>query len=93
LGVDFESILDRLAEKVADKVRIKMLQTGHASAGTAVQRRLFTVADAARYIGRTEDAVRHMIDSGKLPVVRIYTRISLDKEDLDDLIRQSKKNG
>jgi excisionase family DNA binding protein len=91
VGADLESILDLLAEKVAEKVRIKMTQPGQ-SAGAPVQRRLFSVADAAKYIGRTEDAVRHMIDSGKLPVVRIDTRISLDKEDLDELIRYSKQN-
>jgi excisionase family DNA binding protein len=82
---NFEIVLEDLASRVADKLveRIGAL-------ATAPSRRLLTVDQAAEYLGRTREAVEHMIHSGKLPVVRIDKRVSLDVRDLDRLIEERK---
>ncbi len=55
-------------------------------------RRLLTVERAAEYLGFTENAVRHMIADGTLPVVRIGERgIRFDIDDLDAFIKARKK--
>ena len=54
------------------------------------QKRLFSVPEAAYYLGRTTNALRSMIYSGKLPYVRDGRRIFLDKTDLDARIDQCK---
>jgi len=84
----FDALFETWAEKIAEKVVARLSKSDAATP----RQKLFSVERAAEYIGRSEDAVRHMIASGKLPVVRIDTRISLDKEDLDRLIHQSKQN-
>ena len=86
--IKFDALFENWAEKIAEKVAARLAQ----SDTVTPKQKLFSVERAAEYIGRTEDAVRHMIASGKLPVVRIDTRISLDKEDLDTLIRHGKQN-
>ena len=86
---DLDDLLDSLAQKVAEKVTVRLAQ----AEATGPRQKLFSVEQAATYLGRTPEAVRHMISSGKLTAVRIDTRISLDKEDLDKLICQSKETG
>lgn len=58
---------------------------------TAQKQRLLTVAQAAIYLGRSEDAIRHMIGSGKIRPVRGDRRISIDVRDLDDWITTNKE--
>jgi hypothetical protein len=58
--------------------------------GMAVKRRLFTVDEAATYMGRTEEAMQHMIAGGKIPTVRIDRRVFVDVRDLDRLIDKYK---
>ena len=89
MSMDLDDLLDSLAEKVAEKVTVKLAQ----AEATGPRQKLFSVEQAATYLGRTPEAVRHMITSGKLTAVRIDTRISLDKEDLDKLIHESKETG
>ena len=52
--------------------------------------RLFTVEEAARYLGRTRKAVEHMIAAGKLPTVKADRRVFLDRKDLDEWIERGK---
>lgn len=54
------------------------------------QTRLMDVEGAAIYLGRTEKAIRKLIDAGKLPVVRIDSRVCLDIRDLDRIIEEAK---
>jgi excisionase family DNA binding protein len=56
-----------------------------------VQQRLFTVEQAAAYLGRSANAVRGLIYDGKIPVVRIDRRTQLDIRDLDKLIEERKE--
>jgi excisionase family DNA binding protein len=55
-----------------------------------VRQRLFTVEDAAHYLGRTKKAVQHLIASGKLPTVKADRRVFLDRKDLDEWIERGK---
>ena len=58
----------------------------------AVQRpkRLFNVDDAAQYLDRTPKAVRKLIEDGKIPVVRLDSRVQIDRKDLDCVIEGAK---
>jgi excisionase family DNA binding protein len=53
-------------------------------------KRLYTVQEAARYLGRTPNAVWELIWSGKLPTVRIDRRVQIDIGDLDAVIDRHK---
>ena len=55
-----------------------------------LQKRLFSIPEAAEYLGRTECAMREMLWAGKLPSVRFDRRIFLDVRDLDEFIEKSK---
>ena len=55
-----------------------------------VQERLLTVPQVGVYLGRTSQAVRHLIRSGKIERVRIDGRVMIDRRDLDNLIEEHK---
>ncbi|MCL6505766.1 MAG: helix-turn-helix domain-containing protein [Bryobacteraceae bacterium] len=77
-------MLDVLAEKMAVRVVELLCRSGPPA------RRLLSVKEAAAYLGRSVAAVQHMIESGKLPAVRIDRRVAVDIRDLDRLIEASK---
>lgn len=52
--------------------------------------RLLTVKDAAEYIGRTEQALQHLIHRREIVVVRKGRRVHLDRSDLDRWIEANK---
>ncbi len=54
------------------------------------QKRLYSVEDAAIYLGRTAHAIRSLCYSGKLRVVKMDGRVFLDVYDMDALIENSK---
>jgi len=74
--------LDILADAIAARVAARLRQSE--------EPRLLTVKEAARYIGRTEKALWHMIAGGKTPVVREGSRVHLDRADLDLWIEMRK---
>ena len=53
-------------------------------------KRLYDLKEASLYLGRSICALREMIWSGKLPVVRDGRRVLLDIYDIDKWIEQSK---
>jgi excisionase family DNA binding protein len=55
-------------------------------------KRLYTLKEAARYLGRSVWGLRELIWAGKIPVVRgeRSRKIFLDIEDLDDFICRHK---
>jgi excisionase family DNA binding protein len=55
-----------------------------------VKPRLFSVEEAAVYLGRSKEAVEHMIGAGKLAVVRADRCVFLDVRDLDHWIEANK---
>ena len=74
------TILDDIATRVADRVTEKISERG------PTKPTLLTVEQAATCLGRSCDAIQHMIAHGKLPTVRLDRRVFLDREDLDKLI-------
>ena len=58
-----------------------------------VQKRLYSLAEAAEYLGRSEWSVRRLIWVGKLPQVRSGKRVHLDIEDMDKFIESNKIGG
>jgi len=79
-------VIDVLAEKLAARVRLDLTQNG----GARVKPRLFSVEEAAVYLGRSKEALEHMIGAGKLAVVRADRRVFLDVRDLDRWIEANK---
>lgn len=57
---------------------------------TGPVKRLYSIPEAAFYLGRTVDALREMVWSGKLPAIRDGRRVLLDRQDMDAWIETSK---
>jgi len=89
-GFNLEALLDALAERLAEKMRGDI---GNGGSPPVVKPRLLTVEQAATYLGRTKEAIQHMVASGKLPTVRSDRRVFVDVLDLDRWIEDSKQKG
>lgn len=61
-----------------------------AASAPSVPKRLYTIPEAARYLGRTVWSVRELIWKGEIPLVRVGRRIHLDIEDLNLFIANHK---
>ena len=77
----FDRLLELLAEKLASKLS---QEPGR------LYPRLMTVDQAAIYLGRTREAVQHLVNSEKVPTVRTDRRVFLDRVDLDKWINDNK---
>lgn len=77
-----EGLIDAFADAVAGRIADRRTVPGP---------RLLSVAQAAEYLGRTLDAVKHLIAEGSLPVVRSDRRVFLDRLDLDRWIEEQKE--
>jgi len=53
-------------------------------------KRLYSIEEAAHYLGRSVDALREMLWAGKIPFVRDGKRIFLDVKDMDQFIETGK---
>lgn len=53
-------------------------------------KRLYSVPEAAFYLGRTVDALREIIWAGKIPYVKDGRRVLLDVRDMDEFIELNK---
>jgi excisionase family DNA binding protein len=78
-----EALLKTISEDIASRVVARLV-------AERPNQRLFSVKQAAEYMGRTEYAVRNMIARRALPSVRQDGRVFVDREDLDHLIRLNK---
>ena len=85
-GPNLETILDLLAERLAEKLAPRV---GGGSAAT--DPRLLDVEAAATYLGRSKTSIQHMIAAGALPVVRSDRRVFLDRQDLYQWIESNKQ--
>jgi excisionase family DNA binding protein len=74
--------LDALADAIAARVAARLNQSA--------EPRLLSVNEAATYIGRSPKALRHLIESGAIPVVREGRRVYLDRRDTDRWIEMRK---
>jgi excisionase family DNA binding protein len=79
--LSFDRLLEVLAEKLAGKL---------SQEPSRLYPRLLTVDQAAVYLGRTREAVQHLVGSGKVPTVRADRRVFLDRLDLDKWIDDNK---
>jgi hypothetical protein len=77
---------DFLIEAIAEAVALKLERI----AGT--QQRLMDVKDAARYLGMTEDALRHKAGVD-IPCVRIDGKLRFDRRELDRYIDRAPREG
>lgn len=62
----------------------------HQGQPSAIAPRLLTVADAARYLGRTEKSIRHLVQRRKLTSIRGDGRVMFDRVDLDAWIKRNR---
>jgi excisionase family DNA binding protein len=53
-------------------------------------KRLYSIPEAAVYLGRSTWSIRRLIWSGALPSVRAGGRVHLDLHDLDNFIERNK---
>jgi excisionase family DNA binding protein len=53
-------------------------------------KRLYSVPEAACYLGRTVDGLREMIWKGTLPHIKDGRRVLLDVRDMDEYIERNK---
>ena len=82
-----ELFITELASQLAAKI-LPQIHNGNGRSKAAP--RLLTVKDAANYIGRTEQALQHLIHRRELVVVRRGRRVHLDRGDLDRWIETNK---
>jgi excisionase family DNA binding protein len=55
-----------------------------------ISKRLYTIEEAAIYLGRTVWSVRELIWGGALPSVKVGRRVHLDFDDLNSFIDRHK---
>ncbi len=55
-------------------------------------KRLYTLSEAAFYLGRTVNAMRQLVWSGRLPFLKDGKRVFLDVKDLDAYIERTKQS-
>jgi excisionase family DNA binding protein len=77
-----------LVKAVAEEVAAML--KGQLARPVEIQPVLLTVKQAAVYLGRSEQAVQHLIFQRGLPVVRVGRRVHLDRRDLDIWIEKNK---
>lgn len=53
-------------------------------------KRLYSIPEAAFYLGRTVDALREIIWAGRLPYVKDGRRVLIDIKDMDHFIERNK---
>lgn len=88
-----DSTLSTLAAAIAMEVAAKVkteIASQMQQIVTRVQPALLNVKEAAVYLGRSEQAVQHLIFQKELPVVRVGRRVHLDRRDLDSWIEKNK---
>jgi excisionase family DNA binding protein len=57
----------------------------------SITKRLYSIKEAAVYLGRSEWSVRRLMWNGLLPQVRIGKRVQADIRDLEQFIDQNKE--
>jgi hypothetical protein len=77
---------DFLIEAIADAVFRKLENS------TSMQQRLMDVKDTAKYLGMTEDALRHKAGVD-IPCVRIDGKLRFDRRELDRYIDRAPRQG
>lgn len=77
---------DSLIEAIADAVARKLERM------TGMRQRLMDIKDTAKYLGMTDDALRHKAGVD-IPCVRIGGKLRFDRRELDRFIDGAPKQG
>ena len=77
-----------ISERVAELVKTEIEK--YLSSASRVTPMLLNVKEAAVYLGRSEQAVQHLIFQRDLPVIRAGRRVHLDRRDLDAWIEKNR---
>jgi excisionase family DNA binding protein len=85
-ALTLDDIIETLAAAVASRLRS---EAAPRNATPSIGPRLLTVDQGALYLGRSKEAVQHMVAARKLPVVRDGRRVFLDVRELDRWIEQN----
>lgn len=72
-----QQFIEQLADALADRL---------SRSPSAVTKRLFTMSEAAEYIGRSPKAVERLIQRGAIPVTKIDGKRQVDRSALDKII-------
>jgi excisionase family DNA binding protein len=81
-------LVNAIAEQVAAQVRTQL--STHLETAPRITPMLLNVKDAAVYLGRSEQALQHLIFQKEFPLVRVGRRVHLDRRDLDVWIEKNK---
>jgi excisionase family DNA binding protein len=77
-GIFEQQFIEKLADALADRIA--------RSPSTGTSKRLFTMTEAAEYIGRSPKAVERLIQRGAIPVTKIDGKRQVDRDVLDKII-------
>jgi excisionase family DNA binding protein len=72
-------------DMIAEAVALRLIDC------SVIVPRLFTLDQAARYLGLTKDALKAKVHLGKVPIVELDKKLRFDRLDLDRMIEQSKQ--
>lgn len=72
-----QQFIDKLAAALAGRI---------ARAPSGTSKRLFTLTEAAEYIGRSPKAVERLIQRGAIPVTKLDGKRQVDRDALDQII-------
>jgi excisionase family DNA binding protein len=86
MGLD-DILVAKLAHAVSTEIAKYLSGSG---ASHSVQPALLTVKEAGVYLGRTEQAIQHLVRERWLPIVRVGRRVHLHRPDLDRWIEENK---
>lgn len=86
-GFNIEALIRSLIKETVAETVALLARDG---AAMPVKRRLPSVEEAAVYMGRTEEAMQHLIATGRIRTVRIDRRVFVDLKDRDKLIQDYK---
>lgn len=76
-GIFEQQFINRLADAIAERI---------CRAPAGASKRLFTIPEAAEYIGRSPKAVECLIQRGTIPVTKLDGKRQVDRAALDRLI-------
>lgn len=76
----FDDVVETLAVILADRIHQKISRLSGSTAAP-----LLNIEEAAAYLGRTPNAVRHLINKGSLKTRRFDRRLFIAREDLEGL--------
>jgi len=80
--------MDPFLDEIADRVARRMIEALDGKSNGAMPR-LLDYPQAGRYLGRSEEAVRHMVKQKLIPTKLIGGVRRIDMRDLDRLIDQA----